>query len=172
MQQLVEKGKDKGYLAYDEMSDPLPADLNNGTELDGLLAGLDGTGIEILEEPKLEFDQKLAEAEELLDLDLGPAAGEKVNDPVRTYLREMGSVALLTREGETEIARRIERGQNTVMKALSRSPLVIQDLLNMSEEVRRGTVSARDIVQVADPLMIDEAVEECQKDFLAMADDV
>ncbi len=171
MQQLVEKGKDKGYLAYDEMTDPLPADLNNGTELDGLLAGLDGTGIEILEEPKLEFDQKLAEAEELLDLDLGPAAGEKVNDPVRTYLREMGSVALLTREGETEIARRIERGQVTVMKTLSRSPLVIQEVLNLAEEVRRGAVATRDVVLMADPLIIEEAAEESRQEFLEMADD-
>ena len=76
------------------------------------------------------------------------------------YLREMGSVPLLTREGETEIARRIERGQNTVMKALSRSPLVIQEILDLAEEVRRGTIAARDVVLVADPLQIEEAIEE------------
>ncbi len=128
LQQLVDEGKEKGYLAYEDMGDALPADLGNGAELDGLLGGLDAAGIELLEEPKVEFDQKLAEAEDLLDLDLGPAVGDKVNDPVRTYLREMGAVALLTREGETEIARRIERGQTTVMKALSRTPLVIQEI--------------------------------------------
>ena len=172
LQQLVEKGKAKGYLAYEDLSEGLPAELNNSTEIDHLLAGLDGAGIEILEEPKIEFDQKLAEAEELLDLDLVPGTGEKVNDPVRTYLREMGSVALLTREGETEIARRIERGQNTVIKALSRSPLVIQEILELAEEVQRGSVSARDIVMMADPLMIDEAAEESRKEFLAMAEDV
>ena len=172
LQQLVEKGKAKGYLAYEDLSEGLPAELNNSTEIDHLLAGLDGAGIEILEEPKIEFDQKLAEAEELLDLDLVPGAGEKVNDPVRTYLREMGSVALLTREGETEIARRIERGQNTVIKALSRSPLVIQEILELAEEVQRGSVSARDIVMMADPLMIDEAAEESRKEFLAVAEDV
>ena len=66
--------------------------------------------------------------------------GDKINDPVRTYLREMGTVPLLSREGETEIARRIERGQNTVMKTLSRSPLVIQEILDLAEEVRRGTI--------------------------------
>jgi RNA polymerase primary sigma factor len=171
LQQLVEKGKEQGYVAYEDLSDALPVDLGNGTELGNLLAGLDGSGIEILEDPKIEFDQKLGEAEDLLDLDLGPAAGEKVNDPVRTYLREMGTVPLLSREGETEIARRIERGQNTVMKALSRSPLVIQEILDLAEEVRRGAIAARDVVVLADPLMIDEATEECGQEFIAMAED-
>ena len=171
LQHLVEKGKERGYVAYEDLSDALPVDLGNGTELGNLLAGLDGSGIEILEDPKLEFDQKLEEAEDLLDLDLGPAAGEKVNDPVRTYLREMGTVPLLSREGETEIARRIERGQNTVMKALSRSPLAIQEILDLAEEVRRGAIAARDVVVLADPLMIDEATEECGQEFVAMAED-
>jgi RNA polymerase primary sigma factor len=171
LQQLVEKGKEQGYAAYEELSDALPADLNNGSELGNLLAGLDGSGIELLEDPKLEFDQKLGEAEDLLDLDLVPAAGEKVNDPVRTYLREMGTVPLLSREGETEIARRIERGQNTVMKALSRSPLVIQEILDLAEEVRRGAISARDVVVLAEPLMIEEPTEESGQELIAMAED-
>ena len=72
----------------------------------------------------------------------------------------MGTVPLLSREGETEIARRIERGHNTVMKELSRSPLVIQEILDMAEEVRRGALPARDVVFVADPLVIDEARRE------------
>ena len=171
LQQLVEKGKEHGYVAYEDLSDALPADLSNGTELGSLLAGLDGSGIELLEEPKLEFDQKLGDAEDLLDLDLGPVAGDKVNDPVRTYLREMGTVPLLSREGETVIARRIERGQHTVMKALSRSPLVIQEILDLAEEVRRGTIAARDVVLVADPLIMDDAAEESGQEFIAMAED-
>ena len=174
LQQLVAKGKEKGYVAYDDLSDALPAALGNGTELGSLLAELDGSGIEILEEPKLEFDQKLEEAEDLLDLDLVPAGGEKVDDPVRTYLREMGTVPLLSREGETEIARRIERGQNSVMKALSRSPLVIQEILDRAEEVRRGAIAARDVVLVADPLSMDEAAEESGesgRELIVMAED-
>src|SRR6202167_5200063 len=171
LQQLVENGKEQGYPAYDDLSDALPADLDNGADLGSLLAGLDGPGIELLEDPKLDFDQKLGEAEDLLEADVGPAAGEKVNDPVRTYLREMGTVPLLSREGETEIARRIERGQNTVMKTLSRSPLVIQQILDLADEVRRGTIAARDVVLVADPLMIDEATEENGREFIAMAED-
>jgi len=172
LQELVQKGKDKGYVLYEDLSEALPSNLANGSEIDELLAGLDVAGIEILEEPKLEFDKKLEDGEELLDLDLLPGVGDKINDPVRTYLREMGTVPLLTRDGEIEIARRIERGQNTVMKALSRSPRVIQEILNLAEDVRRGTVSARDVILVADPLMGDEAVEESRREYAAVADEV
>src|SRR5215471_14682713 len=155
IQRLVQIGKEKGYVLYDEVSEVLPGDLGPGADLEDVLAGLDGAGIEILEEAK-DFEKKLEETEELLDLELPAGVGEKVNDPVRMYLREMGTVPLLTREGEVEIARRIERGQNTVLKSLSRSPLVIQEILTMSEEVDRGTVSIRDIVTIADPVLSDE----------------
>ena len=136
-------GKEKGYVLYDEVSEVLPGDLAGGAELDDVLAGLDAAGIEILEEPK-DFEKKIEEAEELLDLDLPAGVGEKINDPVRMYLREMGTVPLLTREGEVEIARRIERGQNTVLKSLSRAPLVIQEIIGMGEEVaQRHAFGAR-----------------------------
>jgi RNA polymerase primary sigma factor len=171
LQQLVQGGKDKRYLLDDELGDVLPGDLQNGSELDELLGGVDGAGIEILEEPKLEYDKKLEDGEDLLDLDLVPG-GDKVNDPVRTYLREMGAVALLTRQGEIEIARRIERGQNTVMKALSRSPLVIQEILNLIEDVRRGSAAARDIILVADPMVTEDPDEEGRNEFVAMGDEV
>jgi RNA polymerase primary sigma factor len=164
-------GKEKGYAVYEDLDDALPADLGNGGELDGLLSGLNGSGMDLLEDPKLEFDQKLSEAEDLLDLDIGPAAGEKTNDPVRTYLREMGTVPLLSREGEWEIARRIERGQRTVMKSISRSPLAIQDILDLAEEVGRGTLAPRDVVLVADPLIMDDAAEESGRELIAMAED-
>ena len=172
LQQLVQKGKDKGYVLYDELSEVLPGDLNNGAGLDDLLTGLDGAGIEILEEPRLELDKKLDDGEELLDLDLVPGVGDKVNDPVRMYLREMGTVPLLTREGEIDIARRIERGQNIVAKALSRSPLVIQEILDLAREMRRGTVSARDVILTPDPMVPEETIEASWNDFAAMAEDV
>src|SRR5208337_4770664 len=112
-------------------------------------------GIEILEEPK-DFEKKLDEAEELLDLDLPAGVGEKINDPVRMYLREMGTVPLLTREGEVEIARRVERGQNAALKSLARAPLVIQEIVVMAEEAAGNSLSARDIVQIPDPILTDE----------------
>src|SRR5438876_411006 len=166
----MEVGKERGYVLYDEVSDVLPADLNGGGDLDDVLAGFDGAGIEILEDPKPEFDKKLEEGEEILDLELPPGVGEKTNDPVRMYLREMGAVALLTRESEVEIARRIERGQRAVSKALSRSPLVIHKILALGEDVRRGTVAVRDVITFSDPLISEELAEE-RKDELTRAID-
>jgi RNA polymerase primary sigma factor len=165
LERLVQLGKEKGYVLYDEVSEILPAgELAGGAELEDVLAGLDGAGIEILEEPK-DFEKKLEE-EELLDLDLPAGVGEKVNDPVRMYLREMGTVPLLTRDGEVEIARRMERGQRTVLKSLSRAPLVIQEINAMGEEVAGDVLSARDVVQIADPILTDEMVDETRRVFL------
>jgi RNA polymerase primary sigma factor len=172
LQRLVEIGKEKGYVLYDDLSQVLPGDMATGSELDDVLAGLDGAGIEILEEPK-DFDgQKLEDGEDLLDLDLGPGVGEKVNDPVRMYLREMGTVPLLTREGEVEIARRIERGQNTVLKSLSRAPLVIREVLSLADEVARDAIPARDIVQVSDPILTDEVADEVRQQFLEGVEEI
>jgi len=167
----MNNGKEKGYVLYDALSG-LPADLNNGNDPDDLLAGLDVAGIEILEEAKLEFDKKPEEAEELLDLELPPRGGEKINDPVRRYLREMGTVPLLTREGEVEIARRIERGQNTVLKTLSRSPLVIQEILWMAEEVERGTLSICDVVTIEDPILSDEILDNEKQEFSVVVGEI
>ena len=171
LERLVQLGKEKGYVLYDEVSEILPAgELAGGAELEDVLAGLDGAGIEILEEPK-DFEKKLEE-EDLLDLDLPAGVGDKVNDPVRMYLREMGSVPLLTREGEVEIARRIERGQRTVLKSLSRAPLVIQEITAMGEEVAGNILSARDVVQVADPMLTDELVDETRREFVRVVEEV
>jgi RNA polymerase primary sigma factor len=168
---LMTKGKENGYVPHDEVSDLLPTDLNGGADLDDLLVGLDVAGIEILEEPKL--DAKLEETDEFLDLELLPTAvGDKTNDPVCMYLREMGAVPLLTREGEVEIAKRIERGQNIVLKALSRSPLVIQKILGMGEEVGRGSLSARDLIQISDPLVTEETLEEKKREFLSAVEEI
>jgi RNA polymerase primary sigma factor len=172
LQKLVQMGKEKGYVLYDEVSEVLPGDLSGSGDLDDVLAGLDVAGIEILEEPK-DFDgKKIDEAEDLIDLELPAGVGEKVNDPVRMYLREMGTVPLLTREGEVEIARRIERGQNTVLKSLFRAPLVIQEILAMGEEVARDALSARDVIQIADPMLTDEAADEKRAEFIAECDEI
>jgi RNA polymerase primary sigma factor len=165
LQRLVQLGKEKGYVLYDEVNEVLPGDLEPGADLEDVLAGLDGAGIEILEEAK-DFEKKLEETEELLDIELPAGVGEKINDPVRLYLREMGTVPLLTREGEVEIARRIERGQDTVLKSLSRAPMAIQEIVAMGEEVGHDALDARELVQVADPLLSDDAVDEKRHEFL------
>src|SRR5437879_10807419 len=163
-------GKEKGYVLYDEVSELLPTDLN-GADLEDLLMGLDVAGIEILEEPKL--DAKIEEPAEFLDLDLIQApVGDKTNDPVRMYLREMGTVPLLTREGEVEIAKRLESGQNRVVKARSRSTIVIRELLAMGEDLKKGVRSNKEVVTFDEEEITDEIVQARLNDFTGKIDEL
>ncbi|HKT23135.1 MAG TPA: RNA polymerase sigma factor RpoD, partial [Terriglobales bacterium] len=99
------------------------------------------------------------EAGEDVELDLTPGTLEKTNDPVRMYLREMGTVPLLTREGEVEIAKRIERGQLRVLKAISRSPIVINEVLAIGEDLKRGVRSIKEVVIFDEEEITDEIIE-------------
>ena len=162
----MDTGKEKGYVLYDEVNDLLTEEYPGGRELDDLLTELDTAGVEILEEPKLEFDKKIEEGEEPLDLDLAQDFSDKTNDPVRMYLREMGTVPLLTREGEIELAKRIERGQYAVRKALSRSPLVIREILALAEQVRRDPLVVREILIMPDLVVTDENIADQTNELL------
>jgi RNA polymerase primary sigma factor len=172
LRQLVDSGKEKGFVLYDEVNEVLPDEMAAGREIDDLLADFDTAGVEILEEPKLEYDKKLDEGEELTDLELVQDFIDKTNDPVRMYLREMGTVPLLTREGEIELAKRIERGQGSVSKSLSRSALVVREIIQIAEEVRKGNLFVRDILLVADPLVTDEALDSQAGELLAAVDEI
>ena len=158
LKQLMDTGKEKGFVLYDEVNEFLTDEFGGGRELDDLLSELDTAGVELLEEPKLDFEKKLDEGEEFVDLELAQDAGEKTNDPVRMYLREMGTVPLLTREGEIELARRVERGDFSVRKALSRSPLVIREVLSLAEGVRRDPTCLRELLSLPDMLVTDESI--------------
>jgi RNA polymerase primary sigma factor len=160
LKQLMDTGKEKGFVLYDEVNEILTEGFQGGRELDELLSDLDTAGVEILEEPKIEFDKKSEEGEEFGEIDLGPDGSEKTNDPVRMYLREMGTVPLLTREGEIELAKRIERGQRAVNRALSRSPLTIREVIEISDLLRQDPLQVRDVVAISDPIMTDEALME------------
>ncbi len=164
LKQLVDAGKEKGYVLYDDVSELLPDDISSGPELDELLVNLDGAGVEILEEPKLE---KIEEAEELLETEIGQDFGDKTNDPVRMYLREMGTVPLLTREGEIELAKRIERGQTAVRKSLSRSALITREILNLGEDLMRNAVTVRDLLILPDLVANEESLDTQKTDILA-----
>ena len=168
MKQLMSAGKQKGYVLYDEVNDLLAEDYPGGRELDDLLTELDTAGVEILEEPKAEFDKKVEEAEEPGELDLVQELNDKTNDPVRMYLREMGSVPLLTREGEIELAKRIERGQAAVRKAISRSALVIREILAMPETLREDPTVIRDVLIMPDLVVADEILPERAEELLAV----
>ena len=140
----------KGFALYDEVGGVVREDLEGGSDLNDLFADLDNASVELLEEAK-GFEKKEDEVEDLSELDLSPGTLDKSNDSVRVYLREMGMVPLLTREGEIELAKRIERGQNAVRKALSRSRLVIQILLDTKHNVERGTISILEVLQAPEP---------------------
>jgi RNA polymerase primary sigma factor len=158
--QLMDNGKEKGYVLYDEVNELLTEEYPGTRQLDDLLSELDTAGVEILEEPKLDFEKKLEEGEELGDLELPQDFTDKTNDPVRMYLREMGTVPLLTREGEIELAKRMERGQWAVRKALSRSALVIRDILAIGETIQADPTAVRDILIMPDLVVTDETIAE------------
>jgi RNA polymerase primary sigma factor len=160
IKQLMSSGKERGYVSYDEVNELLTEEYPATRELDDLLTELDGAGVEILEEPKIDFDKKAAEDGEELDLELPADFSEKTNDPVRMYLREMGTVPLLTREGEIELAKRIERGQAAVRKALSRSALVIRGVLGIADVLRKDPTAVRDIVVMPELVVTDEHIME------------
>jgi RNA polymerase primary sigma factor len=179
---LITLGKEKGYLLYDEVNDLLPSDVHSAEDLDDLLSMFDSAGIEVLESPRAKSSEKLAgekgeeskseEASEDVELDLTPGALDKTNDPVRMYLREMGTVPLLTREGEVEIAKRIERGQLNVLKALSRSPVIIQEMFALREELAKGNRSIKEVVVFNDDELTDDKVAERLRDVIAAADEI
>ncbi|HEV2275862.1 MAG TPA: RNA polymerase sigma factor RpoD [Acidobacteriaceae bacterium] len=149
IQKLIEAGKEKGYLTYNEVNDLIPGDLHSPDDLDDLLTTIGTQGIDVLEGgPKFGAEKFESEGEEGEDveLDLTPGTLEKTNDPVRMYLREMGTVPLLTREGEVEIAKRIERGQLRVLKAISRSPIVIREIVALGEDLKRGVRNIKEVV--------------------------
>jgi RNA polymerase primary sigma factor len=174
IKKLIDAGKEKGYLTYDQVNDLIPGDVHSPDDLDDLLTTIGTQGIDVLDTKGLPSEQKFEDLEEGEDveLDLTPGTLEKTNDPVRMYLREMGTVPLLTREGEVEIAKRIERGQLRVLKALSRSPIVIREILALGEDLKKGIRSIKELVAFDEEEITDEIVQARLKDFVGKIDEI
>jgi len=182
-------GKERGYLLYDEVNDILPAEVHSSEEIDDLLSTFERYGIDVYEdlstakaalaaadadggaEPAKD-DTPVASVSEDGELDLTPGTLEKTNDPVRMYLREMGTVPLLTREGEVAIAKRIERGQLLVLKTITRAPLILKELLQVGEDLRNGSRSIKEIVQFDDEELTEEKIEAKTKETLKQIDKI
>ncbi len=161
---LIETGKEKGYLTYGEVNDLLPGDITTPDDLDDLLTTINTQGIELGGEEREgssrdKYEPEAGEEGDDVELDLSPGTLEKTNDPVRMYLREMGTVPLLTREGEVEIAKRIERGQLRVMKAISRSPIVIREIVGLGEDLRRGVRNIKEVVTFDEEELTEEILQ-------------
>jgi RNA polymerase primary sigma factor len=176
VKQLISIGKEKGYLLYDEVNELLPSDIAaSPDDLDDLISTFTSAGIDIVDPEQRYRDDKLlerGEAGEELELDLTPGALDKTNDPVRMYLREMGTVPLLTREGEVEIAKRIERGKLAVIKSISRTPTVAEEIIKLGQQLRAGERTIRELVIFNDEEITDERVEERAREVLRQIDAV
>ena len=176
VRQLISIGKEKGYLLYDEVNELLPADITSSDELDDLFSTFSNAGIEIVDSEQKYREYKLldrtSEGAEELDLDLTPSAVDKTNDPVRMYLREMGTVPLLTREGEVRIAKRIERGKVAIVKSVSRTPTVAKTTIHIGEQLRRGDRTIRELVTFQDEELTDDRIDERARAVLKQIDAV
>ncbi len=149
VQQLIDIGKEKGFLTYDEVNDMLPANMVSSEQLEDVMSMFGEMDIEIVDS-----DSKVSSSkdEDLDDEDEGEVELEagtlgRTSDPVRMYLREMGQVALLTREGEVEIAKRIEEGEALVTKVVMRTPIAAREVLSLLEKLEKGQIGVSDITR-------------------------
>jgi RNA polymerase primary sigma factor len=189
MRQLIALGKERGYLLFDEVNDILPPEVDSPEEINDLLSTLERYGINIFEDlaaaraagstpetgETLETEVKeehASEQEVEVELDLTPGVFDKTNDPVRIYLREMGLVPLLTREGEVSLAKRIERGRLVVLKTITRSPIVIKELLEVLKSLREGTRSIKEIVMFDEEELTEEKLEKKARQILNILDKI
>ena len=172
---IIDTGKEKGYLTYGEVNDLLPGDITSPDELDDLMTTINTQGIDVLAEGRRgaaaeDSDNESGEDSDDVELDLSPGTLEKTNDPVRMYLREMGTVPLLTREGEVEIAKRIERGQMRVMKAISRSSIVIREIVGLGEDLKRGVRNIKEVVTFDEEELTEEILAARVRSTVARTD--
>ena len=175
VRQLLQTGKEKGYLLYDEVNEILPSEVTSSEEIDELFNAFGAAGIEVVDSDKAyrgdkDFDRDSSNDEP--ELDLTPGALDKTNDPVRMYLREMGTVPLLTREGEVAIAKRIERGKLAVIKSISRTPTIAQYIINMGEHLRAGERTVRELVIFSDEEITEDVIQDRHEALLAQIDGV
>jgi RNA polymerase primary sigma factor len=169
VRQLIQIGKEKGYLLYDEVNEMLPSEITSSEDLDDLFNAFGSAGIEVVDSDKAyrgdkDFDRD--GSEDGPELDLTPGALDKTNDPVRMYLREMGTVPLLTREGEVAIAKRIERGKLAVIKSISRTPTIAKRILITGDQLRAGERTIRELVIFSDEEITDEVIQERAEEVL------
>src|SRR5262249_4852328 len=159
--ELITMGKAKGFLTYDEVNEHMPESIISSDQMDDWLSAFSGEGIEIVdsssklkvaekgeaeaqgEDEEEETEAKKEEAEEEEDTD----GYSKTNDPVRMYLRKMGSVSLLTREGEVEIAKRIEDGERRVLQVVLNSSVAIEEILQLGDKLRKQKIRVKEVVK-------------------------
>ena len=164
VKKLINLGKEKGFLTYDDLNSTLPADVVSSDQFSTIMTMFGEMDIEIVESADTERTPKAAEGEEAIEeseesdsseenekeIDLTPGALSRTDDPVRLYLKEMGSVALLSREGEIEIAKRIEEGKKDIATVVYGLPMTLEFVLNLRDQLKNGKIDVREIVPVVE----------------------
>src|SRR6266850_1195853 len=158
---LLALGRDKGFLTYDEVNDALPSDIVSSDQIDDVMSMFGDNDIAIVDEAnKVKLPEtKPPEPEPVAAKEEEEDAYSKSNDPVRMYLRKMGSVSLLTREGEVEIAKRIEDGEKEVLDAVLHSSIAIKEIIQIGERLKKGKMRVREVIRDA-PDEDDETFDE------------
>jgi RNA polymerase primary sigma factor len=170
IKRLLRMGKKKEFLSFDELNSEIPDDLMSPEDIEEVLGRLEASGISVADADAhllsqaahVAMDEK-DEDEDDDDLDLSAGKLDKTNDPVRLYLREMGIVPLLTREGEVSIAQRIERGQMKAEKAIARSPIAVEELIRIGKDLEAGNASIREIVNFSEQAEVAEGEDKAEE---------
>ena len=177
LKKLIARGKKRGYLTYDELNEALPQDQMSSDQLEDIMSALNEMGVNIVENEEASDDEKPAEEEAedepaAEDAEAGPAfqvvakkeTVDRTDDPVRMYLREMGAVELLSREGEIAIAKRIEAGRDTMIFGLCESPITFNAIIDWSTALNEGTMQLREILDLDAMLHKDPTPDQVSED--------
>jgi RNA polymerase primary sigma factor len=182
VKKLISIGKEKGFLTYDELNSTLPAEVVSSEQFGSIMTMFGEMDIEIVDAPEGERQQKprntAADQEDAgeeadegdagddseKEIDLTPGALSRTDDPVRLYLKELGSVALLSREGEIEIAKRIEEGKRDIAFVIYGMPMTIEFILSLRDQLKNGKIDVREIVPIQETEE-DFEEEEVERDY-------
>ncbi len=160
--QLISKGRKQGFLLFEEIDKTFTEDLDSEEDFDDFLSSMDDYGIKILDSRQKEILPRRRKT------DLVSTHGlERTTDPVKLYLREMGNISLLTREGEIAIAREIERGEKSIIKALSRTRLVLNEILELEERIKENPFTIQEMFDFSEEDIAEGKLEEKKKQILA-----
>jgi RNA polymerase primary sigma factor len=179
VKQLIDLGKEKGFLTYEEVNDLLPPDIVSSEQIDDVMSMFGDMDIEIVDSaqkvkiPKVNLGHEDEEEGEQEEVEFEPGTLGRTSDPVRMYLREMGSVSLLTREGEVEIAKRIEVGERDVASVILNTPITVKEVISLGEKLRKLQIAAIEISKEVEEEELEEGEEDVQATrLLAVIDEI
>jgi RNA polymerase primary sigma factor len=164
VEQLISMGGEKGFLAFDEVNEIPPNDIVSSDQIDDVLMMFDEMDIDVVDDLqglKVEEEKALEKEEEGEELEMEGLG--RATDPVRMYLREMGSVSLLTREGEVEIAKRIESGKREVLSVVLNCPMAVKEIVNLGNAIKAGKIETREVTNEIDEEETSVEEEQIQK---------